>query len=338
MAALPPTTDFTGAAVQEGGFKTALSNMRDFLAGLLGTTGTQATALAALGATMGQYATVGSNYTVVAADRGKTFDCAGTLTLTASAASSLGAGFTIGVKNSSVGTVTFDPNGTELVDGVASLTVPPLSSSLFMSTGTGWITVGRAGAALIGVQQFTASGTYTPTPGTTKILVEWKRSGGGGGGAATGGANTAGGGGGGGGEIGRSVVACSTPQAITIGAGGAGGAIGAAGSAGGTSSLGTLLSVSGASGGNPGTGTTGGTGGAGSTDVYANNTSGYAATNGAGTSGGAPGSNGVGVRGMGGYGGNGADSYGARSTAGAGNSGAGQAGTSGYFIIYEFAG
>ena len=50
MAALPPSTDFTGAAVTEGGFKTAITGLRDYLSGLLGTTGVPADALAALGA------------------------------------------------------------------------------------------------------------------------------------------------------------------------------------------------------------------------------------------------------------------------------------------------
>lgn len=50
MAALPASTDFTGSAVTEGGFKTAISSLRDYLSGLLGTDGTAATALATLGA------------------------------------------------------------------------------------------------------------------------------------------------------------------------------------------------------------------------------------------------------------------------------------------------
>lgn len=47
--ALPPSADFTGSGVTEGGFKTALTSMRAFLADLLGTTGVQADALTALG-------------------------------------------------------------------------------------------------------------------------------------------------------------------------------------------------------------------------------------------------------------------------------------------------
>lgn len=47
--ALPAATDFTGASVTEGQFKTALTNQRTFLADLLGTTGVAADARTALG-------------------------------------------------------------------------------------------------------------------------------------------------------------------------------------------------------------------------------------------------------------------------------------------------
>jgi hypothetical protein len=43
MTALPPSSDFTGASVTEGGFKTAITSMRDYLSGLLGDSGTLAT-------------------------------------------------------------------------------------------------------------------------------------------------------------------------------------------------------------------------------------------------------------------------------------------------------
>ncbi len=46
---LPPSADFTGSEVSEGGFKTAISNLRSYLAHLLGTDGEPATAQAALG-------------------------------------------------------------------------------------------------------------------------------------------------------------------------------------------------------------------------------------------------------------------------------------------------
>lgn len=50
MPALPAATDFTGATVTEGQFKTAITSLRDFLSGLLGADGTASTALNTLGA------------------------------------------------------------------------------------------------------------------------------------------------------------------------------------------------------------------------------------------------------------------------------------------------
>lgn len=48
--ALPPATDFTGAAVTEGQFKTALTSLLTYLADLLGSDGLPLTALGRLGA------------------------------------------------------------------------------------------------------------------------------------------------------------------------------------------------------------------------------------------------------------------------------------------------
>lgn len=50
MTALPAATDFTGAAITEAQFKTAITNLRAYLSGLLGTDGTAATAISTLGA------------------------------------------------------------------------------------------------------------------------------------------------------------------------------------------------------------------------------------------------------------------------------------------------
>lgn len=50
MPALPATTDWTGAAITEGQFKTAMGGLRDYLAFLFGADGTKATAIATLGA------------------------------------------------------------------------------------------------------------------------------------------------------------------------------------------------------------------------------------------------------------------------------------------------
>lgn len=96
---------------------------------------------------------------------------------------------------------------------------------------------------LLNIQTFTASGTYTPTPGTTLTTIEIIGGGGSGcGAAATGVGQSFVGTGGGAAAYARCYVspAAATPVAITIGQGGAP-ASGFAANAGGTSSYGTQI-------------------------------------------------------------------------------------------------
>jgi hypothetical protein len=106
---------------------------------------------------------------------------------------------------------------------------------------------------LLKIRNFTASGTYTPTPGTNTIIVEVYGGGGAGGGAGnTSGANQfADGGGGASGSYARSLLSNAQTYrgtAITIGVGGVGSTF-ANGGAGGTSSFGAFLSAPGGGGG-----------------------------------------------------------------------------------------
>ena len=75
MTALPASSDFTGSTVTEGQAKTAYGNQRAFLAGLLGTDGTVATALATLGALGSAVVTKSAAYSVVSSDRGTVINC-----------------------------------------------------------------------------------------------------------------------------------------------------------------------------------------------------------------------------------------------------------------------
>ena len=68
--ALPLATDFTGASITEAQFKTAITSLRDYLAGLLNTTGVGGDALLALNALFATTVTKSAAYTVVVADRG----------------------------------------------------------------------------------------------------------------------------------------------------------------------------------------------------------------------------------------------------------------------------
>lgn len=69
---------------------------------------------------------------------GATIDCTASLTLSLVDAATAGAGFVISVKNSSSGNVTIDPDAAELVDGAATLTIPPSYSCMLTCTGAAW--------------------------------------------------------------------------------------------------------------------------------------------------------------------------------------------------------
>jgi hypothetical protein len=104
---------------------------------------------------------------------------------------------------------------------------------------------------LLNIQTFTSSGTYTPTPGTTRIVVEGQGSAGAGGGsvATAAGQVSVGGGGGSGGRSKTLLTAGFYPTVtVTIGAGGAG-ASGANGGSGGNSTFGTFMTCNGGAGG-----------------------------------------------------------------------------------------
>lgn len=124
---------------------------------------------------------------------------------------------------------------------------------------------------LLSVQVFSASGTYTPTPGTTSVVVEACGGGGGGGGVpATGGSFVSVGSGGGAGAYAKSRYTSGfSGVTVTIGAAGVAGAIGGNGGNGGVTSFGALMTVGGGLGGNgvassgsPPFGLTAGSGGA----------------------------------------------------------------------------
>jgi len=108
---------------------------------------------------------------------------------------------------------------------------------------------------LLNVQQFTSTGTYNPTPGAKKIIVEvWGAGGGGGGAAATGASTVAVGNSGGGGAYSKGQYLNPTTTNVTVGIGGAGGAVGANnGNSGGASSFGSFIVCAGGTGGFGGT-------------------------------------------------------------------------------------
>jgi hypothetical protein len=144
MPSLPAASAFTGSAVTEAQFKTAITDQREFIAALLGTTGVQAAALTALGAALNSTVAKTAAYSVAAGDRGKLIDCtSGTFSLTLLAAATAGDGFAIGVRNSGAGVITLDPNSSELIDGTTTITLAAGESCLVVCNGSAWKTVGK---------------------------------------------------------------------------------------------------------------------------------------------------------------------------------------------------
>lgn len=123
----------------------------------------------------------------------------------------------------------------------------------------------------LNTQTFTSSGSYTPSAGTSFIVVELV--GGGGGGGAAGTSSARGSGGGGGGYARKKITSGFNGATVTVGAAGAGGVSMGAGGAGGTSSFGALVSATGGAGGNAETTgytnpTNGGSGSGGDLNLY----------------------------------------------------------------------
>lgn len=160
--ALPASSDFIGAAVTEGDFKAKVTALRDYLAGLLGADGATATALATLGAAISGYVAKTTTYAVVVGDKGKIIDCTGTWTLSALAAATAGDGFTVSVRNSGSGVITFDPNLSETVDSGATLAISAGESFVLYCNGTAWVTIGKASGVPSGAL-IAYAGSTTPS-------------------------------------------------------------------------------------------------------------------------------------------------------------------------------
>lgn len=141
MTALPTTAALTGPTVTEGQFKTALSDLRSFLAEQFGDTGVKADVLATLGAMLSKVIVRTTAYTVALTDRGAIIDGSGTWTLTLPTLASAGNGFAVIVDNRGSGTITADGNGSETIEGAATLAVAAGQSVLLVATTGTWMAV-----------------------------------------------------------------------------------------------------------------------------------------------------------------------------------------------------
>lgn len=192
--ALPLATDFTGASITEAQFKTAITSLHDYLAGMFGTTGVPKDALLAINALLTATSAKTGAYTVVAGDKGTLIDCtANTWTLSLTAAATLGSGFAFAVRNSGSGVITIDPNASELIDGAATTSLAAGESCFVTCDGTAFKTIAKTitpptpFAYKMDVQLTSGAWSFTKPTGATKARVHLQAGGGstGGSGGAT---------------------------------------------------------------------------------------------------------------------------------------------------------
>lgn len=149
--------------------------------------------------------------------------------------------------DSSANTLTVQRAGGNTIEGQTSITVPVGGRRQLISDGaTTWRDIANTSGRLIGVQRITASGTYTPTPGTSRVIVRVQGGGGAGGGAPAAGAGQVSlGGAGGSGSLAVEDLASGFAGAtVTVGAGGVA-AAGVAGGNGGASAFGAVTAPGG---------------------------------------------------------------------------------------------
>lgn len=86
------------------------------------------------------YVAKSANYTVLTTDRGYVIDCTSNLTLSLPVAATAGSGFVFSAKANGA-TVILDPNGAELIDGAATVTLTTGQCADVICTGTAWKTL-----------------------------------------------------------------------------------------------------------------------------------------------------------------------------------------------------
>lgn len=266
--------------------------------------------------------------TIGNSDLGKTVELTGSTsrTFAFSAAATLGDGWWCRIINSSTAEITLDPNGGELIDGLANFKMYPNECRLVRCSGTAFKTIVLHPFYLT-IAQAASPFTFTKPPGYNAFGTRLGGSGGSGGKAS---AANAGGGGGGGSTFEGSILASAvgTTETITIGAGGAAQTTANSnGNAGNNTTFGSLATAYGGGRGGGSAAANSGGGGAGLSAVGGNATSLTAGDGGAPGGGAAP-TNAAGVGYGGAGGGSGGDGDGSAGGAGGIGGGGGGAGTS----------
>lgn len=144
---------------------TSVASINSIISLAQGGTGatTQAGALVGLGALGNATLAKTANYTVLPADRGDVVLCNGTFTLSITAASTLGDGFCFAVVNTGSGTITVDPNSSELIDGASTKSITAGQSCFVVCNGTEFRTVGIPAPGSITTSMLAADAQFTDT-------------------------------------------------------------------------------------------------------------------------------------------------------------------------------
>lgn len=130
-----------------------------------------------------------ANTALAAADLGRVIIATGTWTQTLNACSTLGDGWYVEYRNNGTGTITIDPNASELIDGMATMQLAPGETCCLYCDGTQLMTIGRPSAKYADPSLFykldafspafikTAAGTISVKAGTSAmvagIFVSW---------------------------------------------------------------------------------------------------------------------------------------------------------------------
>jgi len=85
--------------------------------------------------------TKSGTYNAVLTDNHTTFICTGTWSFTFTTAPTLGDGWSCTIRNAGTGEITLDPDGSETINGVASVILPPGSTALVRCVATGFYAI-----------------------------------------------------------------------------------------------------------------------------------------------------------------------------------------------------
>ncbi|MCZ4065736.1 hypothetical protein NB636_07910 [Oxalobacter aliiformigenes] len=175
MTALPEISKFIDSSITEGDFKVALSEMRNYLDGLLGEDGTTETARTILKIPLSGVVTQADSYTATASDSGKIIRFTGSsaITLTLSAALSLGTGWNVTVINDTSSAVTIATSAGEAIDGTTSYVIKAGGRAQIVCDGTRFFVTSTPSqdSGTHGWQLFTGNGTFTVPEGVERIYV-----------------------------------------------------------------------------------------------------------------------------------------------------------------------